>query len=142
MAHKTYQAFQKGNDVEMDFILEGGGGKNIGRLLGFQIELEKADSSANGAEIWTGSFVNLDPYLSVFEPDGRLSLPFANIKVTFDAEGNAIPENKEVVTDAVDFPLPLFGYLPLTFKTDGDQIIVTENSKQRTKGDQGKRGER
>src|SRR3546814_220804 len=45
MVHKTYQAFQKGNDVELDFILEGGGGKNIGRLLGLQIELEKADSS-------------------------------------------------------------------------------------------------
>src|SRR3546814_11339013 len=116
MVHKTYQAFQKGNDVEMDFILEGGGGKNIGRLLGFQIELEKADSSANGAEIWTGSFVNLDPYLSVFEPDGRLSLPFANINVTFDAEGHAFPENKDIVTEAFDLPLTLFAYLLLTFK--------------------------
>ncbi len=128
MVHKTYQTFQKGNDVQLDFSLEGGGGKNISQLLGFQIELEKADSAANGAEIWTGSFVGLNPYLSVFEPDGRLSLPFANINVTFDEEGNAIPENKEVVTDAVDLPLTLFGYLPLTFQNDGDQIVITENA--------------
>src|SRR3546814_3690954 len=44
MVHKTYQAFQKGHDRAMDLILEDGGGKNIGRLLGFQIDLEKAEA--------------------------------------------------------------------------------------------------
>jgi len=129
MVQKENITFQKNTDVERNFSLEDGGGKNISQLLGFDIELEKAEAAADGAEIWTGSFVNITPYLSVFEPDGRLSLPFANIKVTFDGDGNAIPENNKVVTDRMALPLTLFGYLPLKFQNGGQQIAVIKNAK-------------
>ena len=129
IAQKENMTFQTGSDVEFNFTLGDGGGKNIEQLLGFDIELEKAEAAANGAEVWTGRFVNITPYLPVFQPDGRPFLPFANIKVTFDDDGNAIPENNKVITDKTSFPLTLFNYLPIKFQNKGEQIAVIKNSK-------------
>ncbi|MDX1772733.1 carboxypeptidase-like regulatory domain-containing protein [Oceanihabitans sediminis] len=129
IAHRENMSFQSGSDVEFHFTLEDGGGKNIEQLLGFDIELEEAEAAANGAEIWTGRFVNIQPYLPVFQSDGQAYLPFANIKVTFDEDGNAIPENNKVITDETSIALTLFQYLPVKFENKGAQIAVIKNSK-------------
>lgn len=102
----------------VNFVLKDGGNKKITHLLGFEIELEKAVAEGNG-ELWTGRFVNLQPTTSAFSLPAGNSLAFTNVKVTFDASGNPIPQNNEVPTDVVNLPVKLFGYLPLTFTANG-----------------------
>lgn len=110
----------KGTPLQVNFDLQGGGGKNISKLLGFDIELESSTPDGTGAK-WTGKFVNLKPMSDVFKTTGTVSLAFNNIKVTFDGAGNPTPQGNEVVTDAVNIPLKLFTYLPVVLT--GEPVI-------------------
>ncbi|MDR7131805.1 hypothetical protein J2X69_004170 [Algoriphagus sp. 4150] len=111
--------------VELNFMLEDGGGKNISTLLGFDIELDKAVVDGNGQK-WNGRFVNMQAAPTLFGESSSHTIPFANVKVTFDAEGNALPANGEVITDISNLPLKLFGYLPVILKGD-QQLRVMRN---------------
>ncbi len=115
--------------VELDFTLEDGGGRNISTLLGFDIELDKTLSDGDG-EKWTGRFVNMQAAPILFGGSNTLSLPFANVRVTFDAQGNPQPANGEVVTDISNLPLKLFGYLPVVLKGE-EQLKVVQNAEGR-----------
>ena len=128
MVKKEYHTFVKGTDVELNFELEDGGGRNIAQLLGFDIELEQKTSIGNNQEKWSGKFVHLKPYLSVFKSVGNLSLSFSDIKVSFDENGNAIPEGDKITVAETQLPVDLFNFLPVSFKNGGEPIVVRKNS--------------
>src|SRR5690606_30005636 len=99
-------------ELELDFELQSGQGRNISQLLGFEIELDKAEDDGPGQK-WSGKFVNLKPASELLSGDKRYELSFADVKVTFDADGNAIPENNEVTTDNKAVSMEIFKYLPV-----------------------------
>lgn len=116
-------------ELTLDFHLDSGDGKNISQLLGFDIELDKAVADSTG-EKWSGKFVNLRPGAEFFAGYQSYELPFANVKVTFDAYGNAIPENYTVETDAKALKIKLFQYLPVILidhESKNNTIKVTQN---------------
>ncbi|RYY55511.1 MAG: hypothetical protein EOO09_10180 [Chitinophagaceae bacterium] len=117
---KTYNASSTEN-----FELGDGGGKNISRLLGFDIELESQQPDGAG-EKWTGSFVNLKAN-TVFSVSGSKKIHFTNVRVTFDGSGNPVAAGNEVKTDLTELPVKLFGYLPVAVKGI-PQITVREQS--------------
>ena len=116
---KTFSA-----NAVINFNLKDGGGKNISKLLGFDIELESYRDEGAGQK-WTGSFVNLRSN-SVFSSTSGTKLKFSNISVTFDASGNAVVAGNEVKTDATELSMKLFGYIPLKIQ-GSPQIIVRKN---------------
>lgn len=99
-------------ELELHFELQSGQGRNISRLLGFEIELDKAEDDGPGQK-WSGKFVNLKPASELLSGDKTYELSFSNLKVTFDADGNAIPENNEVTTDNKSVSMEIFKYLPV-----------------------------
>lgn len=99
-------------DVNLDFDLQSGQGRNISQLLGFDIELDKAEDDGDGQK-WTGKFVGLRPAGELFGQHKTYELTFTNVSVTFDADGNAIPANNEVVTNEKHVKLEVFRYLPV-----------------------------
>ena len=125
VAAKANRTIQPGGTVELDFNLQDGGGRDISTLLGFAIELDKIVPDGSG-EKWSGRFVDLKPASALFADQAPASLSFANVKVTFDAQGKPIPEGNAVQTDVSSIPLKLFGFLPVILQ--GDQQI-------RVKGD-------
>lgn len=112
--------FQIDQAYQLDFLLDDGGGKNISTLMGFAIELDKTVPEGS-SERWSGKFVNLKGIAPIFNTGIGISIPFNNIRVTFDNQGNAIPENNEVVTDVESVSLKAFGFLPVLLK--GEQRI-------------------
>lgn len=126
IAAKANRTMQPGNALELNVELEDGGGRDISKLLGFEIELDKIEPDGGG-EQWSGRFVNLKPASALFGDLSAVSLPFANVKVTFDAEGNPTPAGNEVRTDVSNLPLKLFGYLPVVLQGD-QQIHVKRNT--------------
>lgn len=113
----------RGQETELNFTLRDGEGKNISTLLGFDIQLEdsKENTEVSGGAIWKGKFVNLQANPELFKGTSTAELPFEKLKVTFDADGNAIPEKNEVVTTANSLRIKLFDYLPLIMF--GDEFI-------------------
>ncbi len=108
-----------------NFELKDGGGKNISKLLGFDIVLKSATDNGAGQK-WTGSFVNLKSN-SLFTASSGINLNFSNINVTFDAAGNAQVADNKVQTDATELPLKLYGYIPINM--EGSPVItVTKNT--------------
>lgn len=99
-------------ELELDFELQSGQGRNISQLLGFEIELDKAEDDGSGQK-WSGKFVNLKPASELLSGDKSYELSFADAKVSFDADGNAIPENNEVTTDNKAVSMEIFKYLPV-----------------------------
>lgn len=109
-----------------NFNLQGAKGKNYGALLGFDIELSKVVVSGN-EEIWSGNFIHLRPTdPSVFVFRDKAEIPFSNVKVRFDARGNAEPVNNKVETDITNIPLKIFGFLPAAF-TNGNVVTIIGN---------------
>ncbi len=117
LAAKANHTLQPGNALELNIELEDGGGRDISTLLGFDIELDKIVQEGN-AERWSGRFIDLKSASNLFVGASAVSLPFANIRVTFDAEGKPIPDGNEVQTDVVNLPLKVFGYLPVVLQGD------------------------
>ncbi|MEO6316683.1 MAG: carboxypeptidase-like regulatory domain-containing protein [Chitinophagaceae bacterium] len=113
-----------GSSVE-NFELGDGGGRNISKLLGFDIELENQTPDGAG-EQWTGSFVNLKAN-TVFAAPGNKKLKFTNVKVTFDGAGNPLVAGGQVKTDVTEMNMKLFGYVPITIK-GSPQITVREET--------------
>lgn len=110
----------------IDFDLIGSNGKNYSTLLGFAIELDEAVSAGAGQEKWSGHFVQLQPVdQQVFSLPGVTRIPFSNLVVGFDAQGNPQPQNSIVKTDLTQLPMKLFGYLPVIV-TNGDVISFTK----------------
>jgi|GEM_PF-607766 len=127
LSKKENRNIQPGAELELNFNLDDGGGKNISKLLGFDIELDKRIPDGNG-EKWSGRFVNLKPSTAWFGNGASVSLPFANVNVTFDAQGNPTPQGNEVQTDVTNLPLKIFGYLPVVLQ--GDPQIKVEGNAQ------------
>lgn len=108
-----------------NFDLEGGNGKNYGILMGFDIELSKVEKSGS-QEIWSGNFIHVKPTdASVFVLDKSYKIPFSNVKVSFDASGNAKPVNGKVETDVVNIPLKIYGFLPASF-SNGSVVTIAD----------------
>ena len=114
------------DDIKIDFELEDGGGLNINQLLGFAIELEEAQKNEDGSQTWTGEFVGLDFYLPIIELDNETNLKFTDIKVTFDDDGNAIPESNQVAINKSSLNAKLFEYIPLEFSNEEENQIVVK----------------
>ena len=112
---KTESITVSSQAIVRDFELGSGGGRNIAKVLGFDVELDKMTAEGNGYRI-SGAFVNLTP-TSDLKASGAINLKFSNIKISFDANGNAIPEGNKVVTDEISIPFKLMGFLPITFKS-------------------------
>jgi len=125
LSKRENRTLQPGGDTALDFDLEGGGGRNISALLGFDIELDKRVPDGAG-EKWSGRFVQLRPLGALFGTMEPVTLPFANVKVTFDSQGNPSPDGNEVETDVTNLPLKLFGYLP---------VILSGNEQIHVRGD-------
>jgi TANFOR domain-containing protein len=114
--------------LTVDFTLGDGGGKNISQLLGFPVALDKMTPAGANTFLVSGTFNNLTPLFSVFSSRDKIALSFSNIKVSFDAANNPIPEGNKVQTDAIQIPLKLFNFLPVVLKA-GDAIVVTGTTK-------------
>lgn len=99
--------------LQKDFELGNGAGRNIAKVLGFDVELDKMTSEGSGYRI-SGTFVNLVP-TSDLKGTGAVNLKFSNIKINFDGSGNPIPDGNKVVTDEISIPFKLMGFLPVTF---------------------------
>lgn len=106
-------------ELELHFELQSGQGRNISRLLGFEIELDKAADDGPAGQKWSGKFVNLKPASELLSGDKRYELSFSDVKVTFDADGNAIPENNEVTTENKSVSMEIFKYLPVQMNDIG-----------------------
>lgn len=111
-----------------DFNLKDGEGKNISKLLGFDIVLEKS-SGSGASQVWTGFFVNLKAN-SIFSTSSATKLKFSNVNVTFDAEGNAVVDKNEVRTDETEMAMKAFGFIPLKMK-GSPQITVRKNQENK-----------
>lgn len=111
-----------------DFNLKDGGGKNISKLLGFDIVLEKS-SGSGASQVWTGFFVNLKTN-NIFSTSSATKLKFSNVNVTFDTEGNAIVDKNEVKTDETEMAMKAFGFIPLKMK-GSPQITVRKNQENK-----------
>ncbi len=111
-----------------DFNLKDGEGKNISKLLGFDIVLEKS-SGSGASQVWTGFFVNLKAN-SIFSTSSATKLKFSNVNVTFDAEGNAVVDKNEVKTDETEMAMKAFGFIPLKMK-GSPQITVRKNQENK-----------
>lgn len=108
-----------------NFELQGGNDKNYGTLLGFDVELSKVEKTGS-EEIWSGNFIHLHPVdPSVFLLDEKLDIPFSNVRVRFDAVGNAKPVNGKVTTDVTNIPVKIYGFLPAAF-TNGNVVTITD----------------
>lgn len=125
-AKKETRQLQQNQDVLLDFLLEDGGGRNISTLLGFEIELDKTEQDGAG-ERWTGRFVNMKGMAPIFDKGTAAAIPFTRVRVTFDSQGNAIPQQNEVRTDVNSIPLKAFGFLPVVLK-GSQQLKVTEDA--------------
>lgn len=112
----------KDEDIELNFILKDGGGKNISTLLGFAIQLDN-EQEKDGKTIWNGKFVDLKSNSSLFEGSRAQQLGFKNLEVSFDPSGNAKPKNGEVITDVKQLKLKLFDYLPIFMNGDADKPL-------------------
>jgi TANFOR domain-containing protein len=112
--------------LQRDFELGSGGGRNIAKILGFDVELDKMTAEGTGYRI-SGAFVNLVP-ISELKAVGSVNLKFSNIKVNFDATGNAVPEGNKVVTDEVSIPFKLMGFLPVSFKMPNGITVEAEGT--------------
>ncbi len=113
------------SDETKNFELGDGGGKNISKLLGFDIEIESHQSNGAG-EIWTGSFVKLKSN-EAFSALNNTKIKFTNIKVSFDASGNPSPEGGIVKTDVTELQMKLFAYIPVQIK-GSPQIVVSKGA--------------
>ena len=112
----------------LNFDLLGSNGRNYSTLLGFSIELDEATAAGAGQEKWTGNFVKLATVdKNVFTFSGETRIPFSNVQVSFDAQGNPLPLNNIVQTDLTELPFKLFGYLPVKLTT-GELIRFTRGS--------------
>lgn len=125
-AKRESRRIEQGADLQLDFVLEDGGGRNISTLLGFEIELDKAEEDGAGAR-WTGRFVNMKGIAPIFDKGIAIAIPFTGVRVSFDAQGNAIPQNNEVLTDVNHIPLKAFGFLPVLLK-GSQQLKVTQDA--------------
>ncbi|MEO5942394.1 MAG: hypothetical protein ABIP30_17245 [Ferruginibacter sp.] len=115
-------------DVQnFDFDLEGGNGKNISTLLGFDIELE-SKTTQGAKESWSGSFINLTPGNNIFSAAKDLRINFSNVLISYDANGNAIPDGAGVKTDATSIPLKLFNWLPVNIEDAGGVMVLKDNA--------------
>lgn len=110
-----------------DFDLEGGNGKNISTLLGFDIELESRTVQGT-KESWSGKFINLTSKNNAFTAASDLKLNFSNVLITYDASGNAIPDGAGVKTDATSLPLKLFNWLPLKIEDANGIVVLKDNA--------------
>lgn len=108
--------------LTIDFTLADGGGKNIDKLLGFPVELDKMVPEGNAYRI-SGSFTDLRPVYSAFTSREKISLKFTNVRVTFDAQNNPVPESNRVQTDELRVPLKLFNFLPVVLKNDAGIVV-------------------
>lgn len=120
--------FLAGEDIELNFDLRDGEGRNISTLLGFEIQLDESKENPDDEEgaIWKGKFVNLTANQTLFKGSKGSELDFEKLKVTFDADGNAIPENNQVVTTVKTIRLKLFDYLPVLL--EGDEYITVKRN--------------
>lgn len=115
-------------DVNINFELKDGGGKNISDLLGFEIVLDSIKENTDGTQTWTGEFVNLKPFLPVLEVSQEAVLPFYEINVSFPDGVNASPEGDSVIVDKGFIPLKLFTYIPLKLENGKSSQMVVKKS--------------
>ncbi|GAA3982984.1 carboxypeptidase-like regulatory domain-containing protein [Mucilaginibacter dorajii] len=113
------------SNPSVDFTLSDGGGRNISSLLGFPVSLDKMTSAGPNTYLVSGTFSDLTPLFSVFSSHDKIAVNFSNVKVTFDASNNPIPDGNRVQTDEQQIPLKLFNFLPVVLKTDGEALVVT-----------------
>jgi TANFOR domain-containing protein len=109
----------------VDFTLGDGGGKNISSLLGFPMALDQMTPDGANTYRVSGTFSDLTPLFSVLSIHDKIALKFSNVRVTFDASNNPIPEGNKVQTDETQLSLKLFNFLPLVLKPDGETLVVT-----------------
>jgi TANFOR domain-containing protein len=109
----------------VDFPLGDAGDKNISRLLGFPVALDHMTPDGVNAYRVSGTFSDLTPLFSVLSSHDKIALKFSNVKVTFDASNNPIPEGNKVQTDETQLSLKLFNFLPLILKPEGETLVVT-----------------
>lgn len=117
----------KNGAVQQDFELGDGGGKNIAKILGFDVELDQMKQEGAAYRI-SGAFVNLVPALSDLKASNNIKLQFSNIKVNFDASNNAIPEGDKIVTDELSLALKLMNYIPVTLKSQNGITIEADGN--------------
>jgi len=112
---------------QLNFELGSGGERNIAKILGFDVELDKMDAEGASYRV-SGTFVNLNPSLSDLKSSSKTQLRFSNIKISFDAQNNAIPEGNKIVTDELSIPFKLLNYLPVTLKAANGIAVESDGN--------------
>ncbi|MEO3407669.1 carboxypeptidase-like regulatory domain-containing protein [Mucilaginibacter sp. CAU 1740] len=119
----------------VDFTLGDGGGKNISQLLGFPVALDKMTPAGGNAYLVSGSFNDLNPLFPALSSKEKIALKFTDVKVTFDASNNPVPDGNKIQTDAVQLSLKVFNFLPVVFKADAGLVVTgTTGGKGEIKG--------
>jgi TANFOR domain-containing protein len=105
------RTFVLGTPQVINFVLGDGGGKDLTKMLGFDIEIEKMDPDGAGS-ILTGSFINFKP-MGPFKVLAGKKLKFTNIHVTWDGAGKPIPTGDKVESTDTQLDFKVFDFLPL-----------------------------
>jgi len=113
--------------VQLDFELADGGGRNIAKILGFDVELDQMTPEGNGYRV-SGAFVNLKPALTELKSAIATKLQFSNIKINFDASNNAIPEGNKIVTDEISLQFKLLNFIPVALKSPSGITVETDGN--------------
>lgn len=113
--------------IQLDFELADGGGRNIAKILGFDVELDQMTPEGNGYRV-SGAFVNLKPALTELKSAADTRLQFSNIKINFDASNSAIPEGNRIVTDELSLPFKLLNFIPVALKSPNGITVETDGN--------------
>lgn len=124
---KTETVNTNSGAVQKDFALADGGGRNIAKILGFEVELDKMVQEGNGYRV-SGAFVNLIPSLSDLKAIGNIKLQFSNAKINFDANNNAVPEGNKIVTDELSLSFKLLNFIPVAIKSQNGIIVESDGN--------------
>ncbi|RWU03637.1 carboxypeptidase-like regulatory domain-containing protein [Pedobacter chitinilyticus] len=124
---KTAAANTVSQPIQLDFELSDGGGKNISSILGFDVELDKMTAEGNGYRI-SGAFVNLKPSFADLKASQGVQLKFSDVKVTFNAQGNAIPDGNRIATDELGVNFKLLNFIPVTLKAGNGLVVEADGT--------------
>ncbi|WP_343531396.1 carboxypeptidase-like regulatory domain-containing protein [Pedobacter sp.] len=124
---KTAAANAVNQPIQLDFEMGDGGGKNISTILGFDVELDKMTAEGNGYRI-SGAFVNLKPSFADLKTSQEIQLKFSDVKVSFNAQGNAIPEGNKIATDELGLNFKLMNFIPVTLKASNSLVVEADGA--------------
>ncbi len=115
------RTFVIGTDQVVNLALGDAGGKDLTKMLGFEIEVESMTPNGAGSFL-TGSFINFKP-MGPFKVVAGKKLKFTNIAVTWDGAGKPQPAGNQVLSTETQLDFKVFDFLPLRVNRPGGILV-------------------